>query len=210
MDKTNSSIVLEFVNSVFLDYSPHYQTIKKIAQRDVGQELIDEIDKLLEERKALKKLPEFKKLKFEDASTVSDSNINGIMDAFVKIRSEKPLSNIEKQSIDDLLILFNQWVILGQCHFDQPIQEDIFSQVIAKQSSPGNLEEQLEFVTPLPIETNASYNLLTQSREVYSTVVPSSVYEGLTDQGEFRMVDDSVQNVYTDRKPVYKAQKQGL
>ena len=210
MDESKNNIVLEFVNSVFLDYSPHYQAIKKIAQKDVGQELIDEIDKLLEERKALKSFPEFKKIKFEDASTVSDNNINSIMDAFVKIRSEQPLTNIEKQSIDDILILFNQWVILGKSQFDQQIPDDIFTQVIAKQAPPQNLEEQLEFVRPLPVHTDASYSSITQSREVYSTVVPSSVYEGLTDQGEFSMVDDSVQNVYTDRKPVYKAQRQGL
>jgi len=201
MVNTEHKVILEFVNKIFLEYSPHYHDVKQLAERDVGQELIDKIKEFLEERKKEKPEEEiFKKRVFEDPSAVDDEDINNIVDAFIKMRSERTLSEIERKSIDDIMILFNQWVMVGKSPYEQLPQQDIFTEILT-QGIPETLEEQVfELGTPFMKEGNYPG---ASSPEFYSTITENPYSSSKTE--EFGFKDHHVASMYhEEQKPLYK------
>ena len=148
MPKTPAnSVVLEFVNKIFLEYSPQYHSIKKIAERDLGQELIDKIHEFLKDREKLKPIQSLKKIIFEDPSNVGEEDINDIVDAFIKMRSQGTLAEIDKKSIDDILILFNQWIMIGKEHGHSVLPGNVYIPPSNSEASQ-NLEQQIMQMEP--------------------------------------------------------------
>ena len=199
---SKNSVIAEFVNSIFLDYSPHYKAIKELAKKVVGQELMDEIKKLLEEREEIRDNPKIKKIIVEDVETISDDNINNLMDIFIKLKDKNQLNNLDKASVDSILMLFNQWVQVDKRIGDILEVEDIFTNILAPKENPETLEEQLEFLKPQNDITNQPlYSSLTQTREVYSTVGKDSFYQSIVDMNQDSFYESK-------GEPVYKAQRQ--
>ena len=60
MDPRNS-VVIEFINSIFLNYSPQYNSIKDLAKKDLAEEFLSEIEEFLSKRKEF--IPQLKKIK---------------------------------------------------------------------------------------------------------------------------------------------------
>lgn len=147
---TRSEVTDEVVRRLF-SYTPEYAHLLKVAKQDIGKEIIDRIEEFLKERK--RQVPaEVKKIVFEDASKVPDRNINSILDAFIKIRSQEELDAIEQQSLDNILILFNNWLRIGHSHTEVEMPQDLFSRIEAPAEGPGSIEEQvaeLQRITPL-------------------------------------------------------------
>ncbi len=184
MSSIDRSVILEFVNRIFLEYSPQYHHIKQLAERDVGQELIDEIKEFLEKRKKIQIQPELQKILFEDPSNVSDDDINSIVDAFIKMRSDTTLTEIERKSIDDILILFNQWIMIGKGQQDSVIPTDILSDIVSE-NPQESLEQQIlesiqpEFMRDIPGYPESQGNIYSGlNRDVYSSLEQRDVYFG--------------------------------
>lgn len=208
MSNPKSSIVMEFVNRIFLEYSVHYNSIKQLAQEDVGQKLIDEIHEFLDKKKEIRESPEFKKIEIKDTSNIQNENIHDIIDAFIKFRSIKTLAQIDKKSIEDIMILFNQWIRIGKGPFEGPKFEDIFTNVIAPKSIE-NLEEQIIALQPNPVKNSSAYTTMAQSNQDYSTITGGDFYSSLTDGGQF-LFGEAKENTsnYEGGKAIYKAMRQ--
>lgn len=197
-----NSVVLEFVNKIFLDYSPQYHSIKKIAERDLGQELIDKIHEFLKDREKSKPVKSIKKIVFENASIVEEEDINDIVDAFIKMRSQGTLGEIDNKSINDILILFNQWIMIGKDQGKGNLPNDIYF------SSPNpeanaSLEQQIMQMEP-NFRNQAIYPDF-NSNDLYSDA-GTDFYESLAKQGEFYFGQGDNKSVY-ESKATYKAQR---
>jgi len=142
--KQEDDVTLDVINEIFLEDTPEYHRIKELAEKDIAKELMDSIEKFLA-HKDEPEVEEIKKVVFEDASKVSDDNINSIVDAFVRIRDDNSLETIDKKSINDILILFNHWVAIGNGQQEISVPTDIFnnSKTEKKQKSLLDLEEQV-------------------------------------------------------------------
>ena len=169
----DSSVVLEFVNRIFLEYSPQYMQIKKIAERDVGQELLDKVKKFLDDKKKADKtirLPE--KVTLPDASKVQEEDIADIVDAFIKMRSENVFSEIDGKSINEILILFNQWIMIGKSPLQGPSPSEPRQQVISLEEQISTLE------SPFRKESELYPSVPTQIN-VYNTTAQDNIYANL-------------------------------
>jgi hypothetical protein len=129
--KKVNEVSLDLVTEIFKDDTPEYHHIKQLAEQDLGKELIGRIEKFLEDRKETK-VEEIKKIVFEDASKIGEQNINDIVDAFVRMRSERTLTEVDSKSINDILILFNQWVAIGKGQQEAILPKDFFRAVCTK------------------------------------------------------------------------------
>ncbi|MBN2367697.1 hypothetical protein JXC34_01665 [Candidatus Woesearchaeota archaeon] len=205
----DSSVTFEFINRILLEYTPEYHNIIKIAERDVGQDLLDKINEFLEDRKKVKPVEELKQVVFEDASKVTEEDINDIVDAFVKFRSVDTLAEIDRKSIDDIMILFNQWVAIGRGQQEKAVPTEAvfeFKPVNMLGSGISALEEQIKgFQGPRIEELYGSHFFETKIAPLsgmYSN--PSDIYQDVVDveftTGRGEDVNDSV---YT-RKAAYK------
>jgi hypothetical protein len=201
-----NDVTLEFVHKILLEDTPEYQQIKKIAERDLGQELIDSIHKFLEEKHQEKPPEELKKVIFEDASKVHDRDINNIVDAFIRIRTDT-LDEIEKKSIDDILILFNQWVTLGKKHPDLEIPAEVFALPPTPTTEEQiSLEEQLHVLQEsLPMgELYQSETLIPTEMQLYSDE-RQQIYESMGPASKFTTHhDEKSHNPFYQSKAEYK------
>ncbi len=154
--------VLEFVNSIFLDYSPQYKTIKELAEKDVGRELLKEIKDVLEHKE--EELPkEIRKFAL-DPESVREENINDIVDAFVKMRDSGALETIEESSINGIMILFNQWITKYQTLASVFQEEEI-----------NQLEQQI-----LELEPSSPFTIEAGQQEIYRTAeIKQDIYQNL-------------------------------
>jgi hypothetical protein len=170
-----ASVVLEFVNRIFLDYSPQYRLIRKIAERDVGQELLDKVKKFLEDKKkddTTVKLPE--KVILPDATVVKEEDIADIVDAFIKMRSENVFSEIDGKSINEILILFNQWIMIGKSPLQGLSPSEPRTQIIS-------LEEQISTIEAPFRRESELYPAVQLQANVYGTGgPPQDVYSALS------------------------------
>jgi hypothetical protein len=171
--KQESDVTLEVINEIFLEDTPEYHHIKELAEKDLGKELMDRIEKFLE-HKDQPDVEEIKKVVFEDASKVSDTNINDIVDAFVRIRSGESLGNVDRKSINDILILFNQWVTLGNSKQELIMPKDIFNEPVTerKQEKLNDLEEQIMTLR------QPNHEELYKTHSAVSPLAPAAVYAG--------------------------------
>ncbi len=156
------TVTIELVHKIFSLYSPEYQQIKKIAEQDLGQELIDRIERFLESRK-IETPVKINKVVFEDPSKVRDEDLNDVLDAFVKIRNEETLEEIDRKSIEDILILFNKWVEFGS--EEGSLTEELLN--LLPENNPETLEAQLTSIRLT--HPNIMYELqpLQQPLEIY-------------------------------------------
>lgn len=197
----NDPFIFEWVNRIFLDYSPTYHAIKKLAKEDVSKKLQEEIKSFLEHKHEEAKTQEARKVFFEDPSNVNDESINSIVDAFIRMRSEKTLDEIELKSINDILILFNKWVMLASP------SDNLSSLVDTVSTRPKDLglEEHVEIAKPF---LHHAHYPTTHGRELYSSINPESY---LALDSEFTFGDKSVSSSYDiDSRPVYKAMRPNL
>ena len=175
---------LDAINKL-LEYTPEYQHIKDIAKQDLGEELINRVESFLEEQHKTKPAEEIKKVVFEDASNVHEEDINNIVDAFVKIRSENTLDQIEKRSIDDILRLFNQWIMIGKDQ-QSSLPKDVFEGLTPLETLP-ELEEKVaalqQEITP---------------EEMYGSENPYISRENMY-QGSEEFIDEVHELVYNNR-----------
>jgi hypothetical protein len=171
--KHAGEVTLEVINEIFLEDTPEYHHIKELAEQDIAKEILDRIDKFLEHKNE-PEVEEIKKVVFEDASKVSDTNINDIVDAFVRIRSGESMENVDRKSINDILILFNQWVALGNSKQEVILPKDIFNEPVRerKQEKLNDLEEQL-----ISFRETAHEELYKMHSPVSATT-PAAVYAG--------------------------------
>jgi hypothetical protein len=138
-----NDVTIDVINSILNLHSKEYDHMKEIAHKDIAKDFMDRIETFLEKRNDLASVENLKKIIFEDASKVEDEDINDIMDAFTKVRSEDTLDNIDDKSIEEILLLFNQFVATDKNH--QGIPKEIFSdhkQAKTKESIK-NLEEEI-------------------------------------------------------------------
>jgi hypothetical protein len=104
---------------------------------------------------------------------VRDENINDIVDAFVRIRSHETLDEIDDKSINDILILFNQWITIGKG------QQEKFmpGEVIEIPRKEQNLEEQVGALQQVIPNTEQLYQsqgflpgeIYSSEAQIYST-----------------------------------------
>lgn len=184
------NVTIEHIANIFLNNTPQYDTIKKIAGNDIEKELLDRIDKFLESRHEDSAQEEIKKVVFDDASKVSDRNINDIVDAFIRMRSQNTLSEVDKKSINDIMILFNQWMAIGKSQQDISMANNLITDAHVftnRQGTQNSLEEQITaFRSSLPAmgelyKVNVPRNA--QAGELYSGQRPG-VYD-LNSNSEF-------------------------
>ena len=190
----NRSVVLEFVNRIFLDYSPQYKSIKKLAERDLGQELLDQIKDFLSHKDSPKKQIALKKF-FEDPSNVQEEDINDIIDAFVKMRDAGTLNQIESKSINGIMILFNQWIA---------IRNETMSvfDAVKNNNDVNELEKQIMNLQPQVVK---ELELYPEQRNLYQTVIQQDIYSSLP-QG--MSLEET--NPYFAKKAEYKAMRPNL
>ncbi len=103
-------------NKICKGISNYYQHIEKnIAGRSDFEERIERV--LREE-----------KVSFEDPSTVADTSLNSIIDAFAHIQKDGSfISRFEDSSLNRLLILFNRWInidVRQEEIFSLPVQQE--------------------------------------------------------------------------------------
>lgn len=188
-----------------LAYTPEYSQIMKMAQRDLGKEIIDRIDEFLKERQ--KEIPkEIEKIVFEDPSKVTDNDINSIMDAFIKIRSQSELDKLDNQSIDDVLILFNNWIRMGHTNTEVELPKDLFARVESSSSGSkqSNIEDQiqeLQRITPTPEMYQSQTAILPPGQDFYSASKDQLYVRQI---GEF-IAHEERENEYTSNRAVYKS-----
>jgi hypothetical protein len=181
-------VTFEVINDIFSKESAEYHHIKEIAEKDIGKELISRIEKFLEDRKKTK-VEEIKQIIFEDASKVADQNINDIVDAFVKMRSANTLDEVDSKSINDILILFNQWVAIGKGQQEKSLPVEFSSETEKKHEKQLSLEEELfsfrgQSSGPANIEQlYKTHSISPIQREIYSS--ESEVYASMGPVAEF-------------------------
>ena len=162
------SVVLEFINKIFLEYSPQYKSIKEIAEKDLGQELLDQIKDFLENRESPKQQTVIKKF-FKNPQNVREEDINDIIDAFVRMRDSGVLNQIDSQSINGILILFNQWIA------QRNESVSIFNEV----NTPENMNELEQQIMNLEPQEIKELELYPEQRNLYQTVIQQDIYSSL-------------------------------
>ncbi|MFH2020540.1 MAG: hypothetical protein ABIJ34_03945, partial [archaeon] len=111
------------------------------------------------------KLDKLEKIDIDDPSTVSDEGINDIVDAFIHMRSSATLNQIDRKSINEILILFNQWITIGKLNPSTiPIEALSFPA-----NKTMDLEEQIMHLEPAFIKDNPLYPSNTQ-KNIYSSM----------------------------------------
>ena len=189
---------LDLIQELFNVGTKEYHEIRRIAQEDLGQKLIDRIDEFLN-AKTETKVEELKKIVFEDASKVTEDDVDDIVDAFVKMRDVTTLDSIDKKSIEDILILFNQWIMIGKGQ-QENLPRVSFESNETQRRLISNLEEQLSSVvgTPRNMPLYQSFASMQSMSRVYSPgtlqdYLPSDLnVQFLTREDRF----DNQQNAY--------------
>jgi hypothetical protein len=153
-----------------LDQTVEYIHIKELAAQDIEKKLKDSIEKFLEERNKI--VPEEVRRIVIDASKVRDQNINDIIDAFVKMRSQSTLEEMDAKSINDILLLFSQWIKMGS--LAQPEAE------IEATQQGFSLEEQVLAIAPPP-----------RTDELYPTEIMRGLYQ--PQSGNYESMGPAVQ-----------------
>lgn len=188
------SVVLEFVNKIFLEYSPQYNSIKQIAEKNLAEDLLNQIKDFLKDRQSPKQQLDLKKF-FKDPSNVREEDINDIVDAFVSMRDSGVLNQIEKNSINGILILFNQWIA------QRNETESIFESINNVPKNINELEQQIMNLQPQEVK---ELELYPEQRNLYTTVIQQDIYSSLP-QG---MHIEETNPYFSNKKPEYKAMRQ--
>jgi len=202
VDNSAREVTLEFINEILIEDTPEYQQIKEIAERDLGKELLDSIEKFLEERQNIKPPEEIKKIVFEDASKVTDTEINDVVDAFLKLRSDAAIEDFDKQSIDDILSLVNEWILLGKGKKDSDSIDEIYPEFTLPISEPEefSLEAQLGNIRDVPVEEMYSAEMfMPNAMQLYDQ---REVYQG--PEGQFSTQPQEQENTFYQSKSEYK------
>lgn len=201
-NNSDREVTLEFINEILVEDTPEYQQIREIAERDLGKELLDSIEKFLEERKQIKPPEEIKKIVFEDASKVSDEEINDVVDAFLKLRSDASIDDFDKRSIDDILSLVNEWILLGKGKKDPDSIEEIYPEFSLPITEPEefSLEAQIGNIQRVPVEEMYSAEMfMPTAMQLYDQ---REVYQG--PDGDFSTQHSEEQNPFYQSKSEYK------
>lgn len=201
-NNASREVTLEFINEILVEDTPEYQQIREIAERDLGKELLDSIDKFLEERQNIKPPEEIKKIVFEDASKVTDKDINDVVDAFLELRSDASIDDFDKRSIDDILSLVNEWILLGKGKKDSDSIEEIYPEFPLPISEPGefSLEAQIGDIQRVPVEELYSAEMfMPTAMQLYDQ---REVYQG--PEGDFSTQHQEEENPFYKSKSEYK------
>ena len=202
-NNTDREVTLEFINEILVEDTPEYQQIRELAERDLGKELIESIEKFLEERKQIKPPEEIKKIVFEDASKVTDTEINDVVDAFLRLRSDASIDDFDKRSIDDILSLVNEWILLGKGKKDPASIEEIYPEFPSgPMSEPEafNLEAQIGNIQRVPVEELYSAEMfMPTAMQLYDQ---REVYQG--PEGDFSTQHQEEENPFYKSKSEYK------
>lgn len=201
-NNASREVTLEFINEILVEDTPEYQQIREIAERDLGKELLDSIEKFLEERKQIKPPEEIKKIVFEDASKVTDDQINDVVDAFLKLRSNASIDDFDKKSIDDILSLVNEWILLGKGKKDPNSIEEIYPEFSLPITEPEefSLEAQIGNIQRIPVEELYSAEMfMPTAMQLYDQ---REVYHG--PEGDFSVQHQEEENPFYKSKSEYK------
>ena len=202
-NNTDREVTLEFINEILVEDTPEYQQIRELAERDLGKELIESIEKFLEERKQIKPPEEIKKIVFEDASKVTDDQINDVVDAFLKLRSDASIEDFDRRSIDDILSLVNEWILLGKGKKDPDSLAEIYPEFPsgpATEPEEFSLEAQIGNIQRVPVEELYQAESFTPTAmRIYEE---NKVYHG--PEGDFSVHHQEEENPFYKSKSEYK------
>ena len=203
-NNADHQVTLEFINEILVEDTPEYQQIRELAERDLGKELIENIEKFLEERKQIKPPEEIKRIVFEDPSKVTDDEINDVVDAFLKLRSDASIDDFDRKSIDDILSLVNEWILLGKGKRDPDALEEIFPEF-----PTGPVSEAEEFSLEAQIgnlQGNIPVEELYQPQAFQPTAMQiyeeKTIYHG--PEGDFSIHHQDQENPFYKPKSEYK------
>ena len=196
MDPRNS-VVIEFINSIFLNYSPQYNSIKDLAKKDLAEEFLSEIEEFLSKRKEF--IPQLKKIKriIGNPSTINDKELNEVMDILVLMKERSKLyKSIDRDGVNVIMNMFESlmhgvsqkneldisWGLLTNENIDQ--MNNLEKQLIEMQTSSekgfGVLSNQKDTVYQTQNLQQDIYSNFSQSVSLEQN---NSVYSSKEDDG---------------------------
>ncbi|MBT3720405.1 hypothetical protein HN789_01095 [archaeon] len=196
MDPRNS-VVIEFINSIFLNYSPQYNSIKDLAKKDLAEEFLSEIEEFLSKRKEF--IPQLKKIKriIGNPSTINDKELNEVMDILVLMKERSKLDkSIDRDGVNVIMNMFESlmhgvsqkneldisWGLLTNENIDQ--MNNLEKQLIEMQTSSekgfGVLSNQKDTVYQTQNLQQDIYSNFSQSVSLEQN---NSVYSSKEDDG---------------------------
>ncbi len=201
MKDVTREVTLEFINEILVEDTPEYQQIKEIAEKDLGKELLDSIEKFLEEKKQIRPPEEIKKIVFEDPSKITDDEINDVVDAFLKLRSDKDIEDFDRRSIDDILSLINEWILLGKGNKGPDSIEEIYPEFSPRTTEPEefSLEAEIGNVQVPVEELYQAESFTPTAMRIYEE---NKVYHG--PEGNFLTHHHEEENPFYKSKSEYK------